>query len=93
MLVALLGGLGASSLRKDCDGFADSRREGDQLTLYESICDRQQKPPTEEGFIIGYGGYMNMVNGSPFDWVTSSTHSYQMDTWNWPAVSAGRASE
>lgn len=42
---------------------------------------------------MGYGGYMNMVNGSPFDWVTSSTHSYQMDTWNWPAVSAGRASE
>lgn len=33
---------------------------------------------------------MTLLNGSPFDWTLTSQHSYQMDTWSWPAVSAGR---
>ncbi|KAH7400960.1 PLC-like phosphodiesterase [Phaeosphaeria sp. MPI-PUGE-AT-0046c] len=41
---------------------------------------------------MGYGGSLTLVNGSPFDWVTSSTHSYQMDTWKWPTINAGKAS-
>lgn len=39
------------------------------------------------------GGYMTLVNGSPFDWVLSGSHSYQMDTWSWPTVTAGESSK
>ncbi|KAH3980547.1 hypothetical protein HBH64_049320 [Parastagonospora nodorum] len=42
---------------------------------------------------MGYGGYMTLVNGSPFDWGVSSTHSYQMDKWSWLTANAGKASK
>jgi hypothetical protein len=41
---------------------------------------------------MGYGGYMTLVNGSPFDWGVSSTHSYQMDKWSWLTANAGSIS-
>ncbi|CAO2647714.1 Nn.00g086360.m01.CDS01 [Neocucurbitaria sp. VM-36] len=41
--------------------------------------------------IMGYGGALTLVNGSPFHWILTSQHSYQMDTWSWPTISAGKA--
>jgi len=41
---------------------------------------------------MGYGGHMTLVNGSPFDWGVSGTHSYQMDKWSWPTINAGSTS-
>jgi hypothetical protein len=40
--------------------------------------------------IMGYGGALTLVNGSPFEWTLSSQTSYQMDTWKWPNVGAGK---
>ncbi|KAF2865858.1 PLC-like phosphodiesterase [Massariosphaeria phaeospora] len=40
---------------------------------------------------MGYGGFLTLLNGSPNDWTLSGQHSYQMDTWSWPTVSAGKA--
>ncbi|KAF1837298.1 PLC-like phosphodiesterase [Decorospora gaudefroyi] len=42
---------------------------------------------------MGWGGYLTLLNGSPFDWTLSSQHSYQMDSWKWPTISAGKASK
>ncbi|KAF2203413.1 PLC-like phosphodiesterase [Delitschia confertaspora ATCC 74209] len=42
---------------------------------------------------MGYGGYMTLLNGSPYDWTLSSQHAYQMDSWNWPTVAAGTAAK
>ncbi|KAF2814969.1 PLC-like phosphodiesterase [Mytilinidion resinicola] len=42
---------------------------------------------------MGWGGYMTLVNGSPFDWTVTGSHSYQMSTWNWPTISAGKSSK
>ncbi|KAF2262630.1 PLC-like phosphodiesterase [Lojkania enalia] len=42
---------------------------------------------------MGYGGYLTLVNGSPNDWTLIGHHSYQMDTWSWPTISAGKASK
>lgn len=89
MLMALVSDPGVLALQKDCDGFAGFERRIGQVALEEYSYDHQRGSPAKEGFIMGYGGYLTLVNGSPFDWVTSSTHSYQMDTWNWPTVSAG----
>jgi hypothetical protein len=91
MLLSLVGGPGVLSLQKDCSGFAGFGRRLGQAALEEeeSIFSHPHKPPTKQGFIMGYGGYLTLVNGSPFDWVTSITPSYQMDAWNWPTVSAG----
>jgi hypothetical protein len=36
---------------------------------------------------------LTLLNGSPHDWVLSSQHSYQMDTWSWPTISAGTAAK
>ncbi|KAF1842531.1 PLC-like phosphodiesterase [Cucurbitaria berberidis CBS 394.84] len=41
---------------------------------------------------MGYGGALTLVNGSPFDWTLASQHAYQMDSWNWPTISTGKAS-
>ncbi|KAA8615560.1 PLCXc domain containing protein [Pyrenophora tritici-repentis] len=41
---------------------------------------------------MGWGGSITLVNASPFDWTLSGSHSYQMDTWQWPTISAGMAS-
>jgi hypothetical protein len=89
MLLALVGGPGVLGIQKDCDGFAIFEKRLNQFALQESSCGYPHKDPIKEGFIMGYGGYLTLVNGSPFDWVTSSTPSYQMDAWNWPTVSAG----
>jgi hypothetical protein len=78
------------ALAKDCSGFASFAEKGDQIALRETDCDRPSNSQTDtDGFAMGYGGALTLVNGSPFDWVTSSTHSYQMDTWSWPTVNAG----
>ncbi|KAF1947977.1 PLC-like phosphodiesterase [Clathrospora elynae] len=42
---------------------------------------------------MGWGGYLTLVNGSPLNWTSANTHSYQMETWNWPTVNAGKASK
>lgn len=34
---------------------------------------------------------MTLLNGSPHDWTLSGQHSYQMDAWTWPTISAGKA--
>lgn len=39
--------------------------------------------------IMGYGGALTLVNGSPFEWTLSGQNSYQMDTWKWPNIAAG----
>lgn len=39
--------------------------------------------------IMGYGGALTLVNGSPFEWTLSGQSSYQMDAWKWPNVAAG----
>lgn len=39
--------------------------------------------------IMGYGGALTLVNGSPFEWTLSSQTSYQMDTWKFLDVAAG----
>jgi hypothetical protein len=91
MLLAFVGGPGVLGLQKDCDSFAGFEIGLNQVALEEeeSSCIYPHKTPTKEGLIMGYGGYLTLVNGSPFDWVTSITPSYQMDAWNWPTVSAG----
>ncbi|KAF2473247.1 PLC-like phosphodiesterase [Lindgomyces ingoldianus] len=42
---------------------------------------------------MGYGGSLTLLNGSPFDWTLSGQHAYQMDTWSWPTISAGKAAK
>lgn len=89
-MVALVGGAVAFEHPKDCGGFAAVEGRKGQGVLQESGCHRLRNSTAEkEGFIMGYGGALTLVNGSPFDWVTSSTHSYQMDTWKWPTINAG----
>jgi hypothetical protein len=90
IMVALHVGAGVFALPKDCSGFASIEGRGDQSVLQEIDCHTLSSSQIDqEGFIMGYGGALTLVNGSPFDWVTSSSHSYQMDTWNWPTVNAG----
>jgi hypothetical protein len=39
------------------------------------------------------GGYINLINGSPYDWSLLGAHSYQMTGWKWPQiVPAGKTS-
>jgi hypothetical protein len=35
---------------------------------------------------MGEGGFLVLVNGGPASWTLSSTHSYQMSVWSWPAT-------
>jgi hypothetical protein len=42
----------------------------------------------EAGLIV-LGGYITLVNGSPYDWTLTGQHSYQMSTWSWPTINAG----
>ncbi|KAH7380579.1 PLC-like phosphodiesterase [Pyrenochaeta sp. MPI-SDFR-AT-0127] len=35
---------------------------------------------------MGYGGALTILNGSPFDWMLTGQHSYQMDKWSWPTI-------
>jgi hypothetical protein len=89
-MVALHGTAGVLAHSKDCSGFASIEERVDQIALHETDCDRPSNNQIDQkGFIMGYGGALTLVNGSPFDWVSSSSHSYQMDTWSWPTVHAG----
>ncbi|KAF2712462.1 PLC-like phosphodiesterase [Pleomassaria siparia CBS 279.74] len=40
---------------------------------------------------MGAGGFLTLLNGSPNDWTLGSQHSYQMEKWEWPTVTAGTA--
>jgi hypothetical protein len=90
-MVAFRGSLGVLAQQNDCVAFASSERTVDQITLRRNDCDRLVVQGVgDQESIIGHGGYMTLVNGSPFDWVNSgSTHAYQMSAWSWPTISAG----
>ncbi|PGH12173.1 hypothetical protein AJ79_04468 [Helicocarpus griseus UAMH5409] len=36
-------------------------------------------------------GYFTLVNGSPYKWILTYNHSYQMDQWRWHDVPAGES--
>ncbi|KAL2372532.1 hypothetical protein RJZ57_003006 [Blastomyces gilchristii] len=36
-------------------------------------------------------GYFTLVNGSPYNWILTYNHSYQMDQWKWHDVPAGES--
>ncbi|OJD12350.1 hypothetical protein AJ78_07043 [Emergomyces pasteurianus Ep9510] len=36
-------------------------------------------------------GYFTLVNGSPYNWILTYNHSYQMDQWKWYDVPAGES--
>jgi hypothetical protein len=94
ILVSLRDGVGVLGQRNECVGFAGAEKTVEQITLSGEDCDRLSVQGGEEQeSIMGYGGYMTLVNGSPFDWVNSSTHAYQMSTWSWPIISAGPSSK
>jgi hypothetical protein len=39
---------------------------------------------------MGEGGYINLVNGTPYRWKRTGQASYQMDAWNFPeSINAG----
>ncbi|KAF2115824.1 PLC-like phosphodiesterase [Lophiotrema nucula] len=42
---------------------------------------------------MGYGGYLTLVNGSPNDLTVTGQHAYQMDSWSWPTISAGKSAK
>jgi hypothetical protein len=78
-LMVFLHALRVSALVKDCSGFSSITERRDQIALREIDCHRPSNTQTHtDGFIMGYGGALTLVNGSPFDWVSSSTHSYQV---------------
>jgi len=84
-MAALAAGTVAFGHAIDCKGFATIEERVDQGVLHETGCDGLR----DSTFIMGYGGALTLVNGSPYDWVVSSSHSYQMDTWKWPTINAG----
>jgi hypothetical protein len=89
-MMVLRGRDGVLGQQDECVGFAGSENTVEQIALKEKDCDQSPVQGGEEqDSIMGYGGYMTLVNGSPFDWVNSSSHAYQMSTWSWPVVSAG----
>lgn len=86
VVALLLVGQGLG-LREGCVHF---KEHGQQQVLggnnyYCTFKDRTDKT----NGIMGYGGALTLVNGSPFDWTLSGQSSYQMDTWKWPRVAAG----
>jgi hypothetical protein len=90
MVVALQAGSVLADHPSHSVGFAGTEKKVDQFPLRPIDQIRNPgSPATEEGFWMGYGGALTLVNGSPFNWVTSSTPSYQMDAWSWPTVNAG----
>tara|TARA_R110002003_G_scaffold44_11_gene3336 strand:+ start:40040 stop:40363 length:324 start_codon:yes stop_codon:yes gene_type:complete len=92
MLLALLGAFGVLGHYADHAGFARVGEGSFQVALQEVYRDRTFRDQEEkEGFIMGWGGALTLVNGSPFDWTVGSAPSYQMDAWSWPTVDAGEA--
>jgi len=40
---------------------------------------------------MGHTGKVTLVNGTPYDWILSYTHSHLMETWKWPVdIPAGQ---
>jgi hypothetical protein len=90
MMAALHYVLGVSGLQNEGVGFGGYKRTSDQIVLQEFDYGKLTTRPVEkEGFIMGYGGALTLVNGSPFDWVLDSARSYQMSAWSWPTINAG----
>ncbi|PGH08809.1 hypothetical protein AJ80_07768 [Polytolypa hystricis UAMH7299] len=50
---------------------------------------RDGKYPRE--FVLPSRGYLVLVNGSPYNWVRTYTHSYGMRTWDWPDIPAAQS--
>lgn len=41
---------------------------------------------------MGEGGYINLVNGTPYRWKRTGKASYQMDGWEFPeSINAGKS--
>ena len=34
---------------------------------------------------MGQGGTFVLINGTPYNWVRTNQHSYQMNSWNFPS--------
>lgn len=69
---------------------AEFKERGTQHVLQDTnIEDPSSSQNHSANGIMGYGGALTLVNGSPFDWTLSGQNSYQMDTWKWPNVAAG----
>jgi hypothetical protein len=66
------------------------KEHGNQRSLKDDniVYTSENKNDSANG-LMGYGGALTLVNGSPFEWTLSSQTSYQMDTWKWPSVSPG----
>jgi hypothetical protein len=90
MASALQLGVGASSLHNNCADLASFQTSTEQIVLQEKGCTRQSIE--KEGFIMGWGGYLTLLNGSPSDWIVTGTSSYQMPAWSWPTIQAGTQS-
>src|SRR4051812_8040885 len=41
---------------------------------------------------MGQGGFITLVNGTPYDWQNTASHSYQMNAWSFPQTLASGAS-
>lgn len=65
------------------------KEPGAQHVLKENIIECTPGGQHSSNGIMGYGGALTLVNGSPFEWTLSGQSSYQMDTWKWPNVAAG----
>jgi len=39
---------------------------------------------------MGQGGYITLVNGTPYNWVCTYNHSYQMNSWKFPDIASGK---
>jgi hypothetical protein len=87
MASALQLGVGVPSLQRNCADLAGFETSTAQSVLQEKGCTRQSIE--KEGFIMGWGGYLTLLNGSPSNWVVTGTSSYQMPAWSWPTVQAG----
>jgi hypothetical protein len=85
---SLLLGRGAMGV---CLGANCLKEPGTQHVIQDSNIEytSSSKNDSANG-IMGYGGALTLVNGSPFEWTLSSQTSYQMDTWKWPNVGAGK---
>jgi hypothetical protein len=41
---------------------------------------------------MGEGGYLNLVNGTPYRWKRTQQNSYQMEAWSFPeSIDAGKS--
>ncbi|KAL6169471.1 hypothetical protein ACJQWK_04493 [Exserohilum turcicum] len=72
---------------------APDRREEQQRLQQADYARIASAKDSEELSFMGYDGFLTLVNGSPFNWTLAGQHSYQMDTWSWPSVSAGAAAK